>query len=198
MNPMLRICLCLAATSLLCACTVATRSYVEPAYHKATADAIHPLTPTIPVRLVAHFQTNGVATPGADSALQQHVLEALTASGVFTPATGPTTTASIEVTANDVSDLQDAHHRGFHTGMTFGSSGSKVDDTYDFTFAYRDASGLDYQASYKHVIHTVVGNNVNDPVGAEATTPADAFRKVVDDVTMNFVWDLQSQGRLPH
>lgn len=198
MKPILRICLGLAAATSLSACTIATRSYVEPTYHKATADAIHPLAAPIAVRVTAHFQTNGAGTPGADNALQQHLQAALLASGVFVPTEDSTAAASIEVTANDTSDLQDAHHRGFHTGLTFGSKGSTIDDGYDFTFVYRDANGTDYQASYKHLIHTTIGNNVVAPAGAAATSPADAFHKVVEDVTMNFVWDLQSQGRLPH
>lgn len=197
MKSILRTTLAFAAMGLLSACSIATRSYVEPAYHKATADAVHPLTPPIPVHVVAHFQTNGAPTPGADGSLLQHLQQALTASGIFAPTTDPAIAASIEVTANDASDLQDAHHRGFHAGLTLGSAGSSIDDNYDFSFAYRDGSGMNYQATYKHVIHTTIGNNVSGPAGATPTTPADAFRQVVDDVTMNFVWDLQSQGRVP-
>lgn len=197
MKPTLRTPLAFAVVALLSACSIATRSYVEPAYHKATADAIHPLTPPIPVRVVAHFQTNGTSTPGVDGALQRQLQQALTISGVFAPTTDPSTAATIEVTANDASDLQDAHRRGFHAGLTFGSAGSSIDDNYDFTIAYRDGSGVDYQAVYRQVIHTTVGNHVNGPDGAMPTTPDDAFRQVVDDVTMNFVWDLQSQGRVP-
>lgn len=197
MKSILRTGLALAVMAFLAACSIATRSYVEPAGHKLAAGAVHPLTPPIPVRLIAHFQANGTATPGADSALQEQLRQALAASGVFVPTADPATLAVIEVTANDVSNLKDAHDRGFHTGLTFGSTGSRIDDDYAFTFNYRDAVGTDYQAVYKQAIHTTIGNDIEGPSGVAGTTPADAFRQIVDDASMNFVSDLQAQGRVP-
>lgn len=177
----------------LSACTIATRAYVDPQYHQATSDVIHPLAQPIPVQVTARFQTNDKPTPAVDAELQQQLEQALATTGVFSPTTDANATARITVTANDSSDLEDARHRGFHTGLTLGSTGSMIDDNYEFTIVYHHAGGNDYQAIYKHAIHTTLGK-INGPVGATPTTTVDAFHRVVSDVVMNFVWDLQSQG----
>jgi hypothetical protein len=194
MKAILKTTFALATMASLSACTIATRAYVDPQYHKATSDALHPLAQPIQVKVNAQFQTNGAPTPAADAELQRQFGQALTASGVFVPTTDANVSAVISVTANDISDLADAHHRGFHTGLTFGSSGTVIDDSYEFTITYRQASGSDYKAIYKHAIHTTVGNNVSGPAGVTPMTTTDAFHQVVNDVTMNFIWDLQSQG----
>ena len=193
MKTILKMLIAPVAMASLSACTIATKAYVDPQYHQATSDAIHPLAQPIPVQVTARFQTNGKPTPAVDAELQRQLEQALTASGVFSPATGTNAAAQITVTANDSSDLEDARHRGFHTGLTLGSTGSMIDDNYEFTMAYRHPGGTAYQAIYKHAIHTTFGK-INGPAGATPTTTADAFHHVVGDVVMNFVWDLQSQG----
>lgn len=180
----------------LSACTIATRAYVDPAYHQASSRQLHPLTPPIPLKVTVQFQTNSKPTPAADAELQHQLEQALTASGAFAPTTeADASAAALNVVVNDSSNLEDAHHRGFHTGFTLGSSGSMIDDDYEFTVSYRNATGGDYQAVYKHAIHTTFGE-INGPAGGTPTTTADAFHQVVADVVMNFVRDLQNKGLL--
>jgi hypothetical protein len=112
---------------------------------------------------------------------------------VFTPSSEPTGGAVIEVVANDIADMGAARAKGFGTGLTFGAAGSTVPDYYDFSFTYRDASGKEHKNNYHHAIYTTVGH-ASAPVSAAPTTPAMAFEKVVEDVTLNFVKDLQAQG----
>lgn len=193
MKSILQMTFVLAAMATLSACTIATRAYVDPQYHKATSDALHPLAQPMPVKVDARFETNGAPTPAADGELQRQLEQSLLASGVFAPTVDANAAALITVTANDISNLDDAHHRGFHTGLTFGNTGMMVADNYDFTITFHQAGHNDYQAVYKHAIHTTVGK-ISGPAGITPTTPADAFHQVVGDVVMNFVWDLQSQG----
>jgi hypothetical protein len=198
MKSILQSCFPLVALALLSACSIATRAYVEPAHHQATADAIRPLAQPIPVKVIARFQVNGKPAPAADAGLQRQLEQALANSGVFAPGADDAGAPRIEVTANDSSDLASARHRGYHTGLTLGSSGSLIDDDYDFTVAYRDMHGADYQAVYRHATHTAIGNHVSGPAGVAPTTPEDAFHQVVNDVVMNFVWDLQSRNLPVH
>jgi hypothetical protein len=110
------------------------------------------------------------------------------------PSQAAGTAASINVTVNDTVDLQAAHKKGFHTGLTLGSSGSLIPDDYTYTASYANGSAEPYQTSYKQGIVTAIGSGVQAPAGATPTTPADAFHRVILDLTTQFVQDLQSKG----
>jgi hypothetical protein len=47
-----------------------------------------------------------------------------------------------------------------------------------------------------HAIHTAIGRH-EPPAGQTATTVADAFGRVVEEVMLNFVKDLQDKGIVP-
>jgi hypothetical protein len=98
--------------------------------------------------------------------------------------------------ANNIADLAAARAKGFGTGLTFGAAGSTVTDDYEFQFTYRGADGKEHRHSYQDAIYTTIGN-ASPPVAANPTTPTLAFEKVIEDVTLNFVKDLQSEGALP-
>jgi hypothetical protein len=196
MKTLLKTGFALLAAASLSACTIATKAYVDPAYHQASSRQLHSLNPPIPLKVAVQFQTNGKPTPTADAELQHQLEQALAASGAFAPsAEADPSAALINVVVNDSSNLEDAHHRGFHTGFTLGSSGSMIDDDYEFTVTYHRAAEAPFQTVYKHAIHTTFGE-INGPAGGTPTTTADAFHQVVTDVVLNFVRDLQSKGLL--
>lgn len=185
------------ACSALSAC-VTTRSYVDPQFHRASYDQIQRLAQPVPVRVDAQFERNGEAYPAIDSQLSAVVERTLRATGVFTPSSNPTGGAVINVVANNIADMGAARAKGFGTGLTFGAAGSVVPDFYDFTFTYRDTNGKEHKNSYHHALYSTIGH-ASAPVNATPTTPALGFEKIVEDVTLNFVKDLQDQAALaPH
>lgn len=192
MGSMSKAVLLFVGTFLLSGCITA-RSYVDPQYHLATYDTVHRLAAPIPVRVVAKFQVNGTDKPAVDGTLAGQVELALRASGVFAPTKDPTVPASITVTANDIADLAEARAKGFGTGLTFGAAGSVVPDNYEFSYTYNDGGKGHYEAVFRHAIYTTVGH-ASAPVKSEPTTPADAFNHVVQDVTLNFLQDMQDKG----
>ncbi|WP_426699608.1 hypothetical protein ACPPVV_09210 [Rhodanobacter sp. Col0626] len=170
MKTLLQMGFALLATASLSACAISTKAYVDPAYHQASSRQLHPLTPPIALKVAVQFQTNGKPTPAADTELQHQLEQALAGSGAFAPTSEADPSAAvIHVVVDDSSNLDDAYHRGFHAGFTLGSAGTMIDDEYEFTVTYRHASDADYQAVYKHAIHTTVGE-INDPAGATPTT----------------------------
>jgi hypothetical protein len=94
----------------LCASSIATGSHVEAVSRGVAAAAVHPLAAQIPARLLAHFDDNGVPAPGADSDVQQHLQQALMASGVFAPTTDASATASIEAGSGAPAALKSFSH----------------------------------------------------------------------------------------
>jgi len=193
MNTILKLALACAGAASLSAC-ISTQSYVGPASPMANTAALHSLSQPIPVKVNAQFQVNGQASPGGNASLQAQVESALRSSGVFTPSQDPNTTATLNVTVNDTVDLQAAHKKGFHAGLTLGSSGAMIPDNYTYTAAYANGAAEPYQASYQQGILTAIGSNVQVPAGVQPTTPGDAFHHVILDMTTQFVQDLQTKG----
>lgn len=192
MKTMPQLALACAAALSLSAC-ITTRSFVDPASPRLGAVAVHGLSQPIPVKVSTQFQVNGTASPKAQAALQAQVEQALVASGVFAPSSDPAAAAAITVTVNDTVDLAAAHKKGVHIGLTLGSSGALIPDDYTYTASY-SSGGAPYQATYKQGILTAIGDNVQVPAGAAATTPADAFHHIILDMTTQFVQDLQGKG----
>ena len=172
---------------------ISMKSYVDPQYRRANYESVHRLAQPIPVKVIAHFETNGSPKPAVDRQLQNQLDLALRSTGAFTP--GENAPASLSVTANNLADLGAARAKGFGTGLTFGAAGSMVDDNYEFSFSYQGAAGTHFESSYKHAMHSTVGH-ASGPAGLTPTTPADAFAQIVRDVTLNFVQDLQDKGLL--
>lgn len=172
---------------------ISVKSYVDPQYRQASYEAIQRPPQPIAARVDVHFMRNGEAFPKADSELRGNVERSLRATGVFVPSTSAAAPL-ISITANNVADLGAARAKGFGTGLTFGAAGSMIDDFYEFSCSY-DNGGAAQKLDYKHAIHTSVGN-AKAPEGMTATTPANAFGQVIDDVVLNFVKDLQARGAL--
>jgi hypothetical protein len=194
MHTILKLALACAGAASLSAC-ISTRSYVGPVSPMAGgATAPRSLSQPIPVRVSAQFQVNGKAAPNGTPALQAQVEAALRASGVFAPSSDPGTAATITVVVNDTVDLQAAHKKGVHAGLTLGSSGALIPDDYAYSATFANGAGEPYQATYQQGILTAIGNNVQVPAGAAPTTPADAFHHVILDMTTQFVQDLQTRG----
>jgi len=174
---------------------VSMKSYVDPQYEKASFASIQRAAQPVPVTVTGHFERNGVAYPKADNTLRTTVEQSLKKIGVFTPvATGASST--ISVSANNIADLDAARSKGFKAGLSFGAAGQTVDDNYEFVCTYQ-GGGADKSFTYQHAIHSTVGNTAAPVAGMAPMTPADAFNKVVEDVMVNFVKDLQDAGVAP-
>jgi len=183
--------LCTAIVVVSVSGCVSVQSYVDPQYHKASYETVQRLAKPLPVKVDVQFQRNGEAFPSADNELRGHVERTLRATGVFAPS--PTvTTPTISVTANNIADLGAARAKGFGTGLTFGAAGSMVDDNYEFSCAFNDGAKAQ-KLTYMHAIHSAIGSH-EPPAGLTATTVSDAFGKVVEDVILNFVKDLEDKG----
>ncbi|KRE89119.1 hypothetical protein ASG87_06160 [Frateuria sp. Soil773] len=191
MKTFLKLAFALACAASLQACVVTTRAYVDPQHRPASQAALLRPAQPIPVKVRAEFRTNGVPTAKATPVLQHEVEQALLAGGVFVPAVDAG--ATLDVTANDTTDLKDAHAKGVHYGLTLGSSGIAVDDDYEFTIVYRSGAGGDHRSIYRHAIHSTIGD-ISGPAGAQPTTTAQAFRSVVEDVVLDFTRDAQAAG----
>ena len=180
----------LLITSTAC---IAPKSYVDPAIGSVDRSQITRDT-TPHLNLTVRFETNGVEKPKVESMVMDKIKTQLLASGAVkdveegASADGPT----LKVTLNNVADTGSAAAKGFGTGLTFGLAGSMVKDGYVFTAVLERPGQPQLTRVYNHALYTTIGNH-DGPAGLTPMTMGQAFDKVVEDLVLHLVLDLQKE-----
>lgn len=185
----------LVVAGVLAGCT---SSYVDPKYKNQQASDLKQPDNRQRVRLEVEFQTNGKPNSWATSKVRQVVADALTRSRtvVIVAEDDTAPAATMRIVMNNVGDMGEAFGKGFGTGLTFGLMGSMVTDGYQFDGTFiPEGSTNAVTHRYEHAIYSTVGNK-EGPRGLEPLPIAQAFEKVVNDLVVAFLKDLQNQGYL--
>jgi len=169
-----------------------TKSYVDPGHGRATYDDIIRRSEPYRVKIIVEFQRNGKHFPQGDSELMGHVQRVVRGTGFAIPATQDTS-GELKVVVNNIADLGKAVAKGFGTGLTLGLAGSTVTDYYELEASLSLNDKVIKRTGYKHSLHTTVGLK-NAPEGLEPMTPSAAFGKVVEQLILNFINDIQKSG----
>ena len=172
---------------------ISPKSYVDPTFGKTTYNDIQSVEKKYDSLITVEFQRNGKKFDAAISEVKKHVDKTLRATGVINP-TSNNSDITIKVIVNNVADLSDAAAKGFGTGLTFGAIGTTVTDYYEITVEYTDSEGSLIK-SYKHALHTTIGNEKAPFENVNPTTLAEAFGIVVEQTLLNFVGDMQKSGK---
>jgi hypothetical protein len=190
----LRLIAVLVTSSLVQGC-ISTHSYVDPQFHHASFGDLARSQPPYALSVKSEFQRNGVEQPRVERQLRDDVERTLRASGVVVPYDGKgSADGEISIVVNNVTDLCSAAAKGFGTGLTLGLVGSHVMDGYEMTARLTQSDSVE-ERKYQHAIISTVGNAAGPP-GLTPVALATAFNQVVDDLVLNFLKDMQSEGRL--
>lgn len=189
-----RFALTLVVSSLLQGC-ISTHSYVDPQFHHANYGDLFRVQPPYALSVEVEFQRNQVAQPSVDRTLLDSINRSLRASGVVVPYEGNgSADGAIRFTVDNLAGVGGAAAKGFGTGLTFGLVGSHVADGYEMTARLTRGDSV-LERKYQHVIYTTVGN-ASGPPGSPAVPLGTAFNQVIDDMVLNFLKDMQSEGHL--
>lgn len=180
-------------TLLLTAC-ISPKSYLDPSQPKiAYTDLKRPSKP-IPLKLTTEFQRNGEAYPKANATLLDNTSRILRASGVIEP-DGQNSLGTIHVTVNNLADIASAASKGFGTGLTFGLVGSTVADNYELTMSIALRDKTITKNGIRNGIATAIGNT-SIPPGVETFTPSLAFQKVLEQMLLEALKQIQTDESL--
>lgn len=190
---LLKILLASLVITSLSAC-LSTKTYPDPQYRKASIASMGTFSAPVKVRLEVVFQRNGKNMPQVIKTLRPMAEKHLTNSGAFILVTDSTAPV-LRFTLNNVANLDDAMKKGFVTGLTFGGKGSTVTDYYEAKIELMAADGKQTK-NYKHALVTTIGNADAPVQGVAPLKTMDAFNVVVQDIIMNFVQDMKTDGKL--
>jgi len=191
---MIKIILMLLPIITLTGC-ISPKTFVNPNFGKASYDDIQNVANKYDTEVIVEFQRNGEPLSAADGEVRSHVERTLRATGVIKPSVDKSE-YSIKVIVNNLANISEAGAKGFGTGLTFGAIGTTVVDYYEVEIIYIDKTGVNFSKNYKHSLHTTIGNEKAPFENAQPTTPADGFGTVIEEVLLNFITDMQRDGKL--
>ena len=183
---------------LLCSlsgCVSASRAVVDPSFPKVSYNDLRKLDQPLQLKLSTEFQRNGQPFPQADSTLRDTAERVLRATGLIQPATEGKD-GEIRIVVNNIADMGNARAKGIGTGLTFGALGTTVTDAYSMNVKIIKAGGETFQKDgIKHSLHTAIGNT-SLPAGLEVLPPGTAFGRVVEQMLIKALKDLQETSNL--
>jgi hypothetical protein len=182
---------CLALTGC-----ISSKSFVDPSVQKFSYDDLTKKAEPLKLKLSVEFQRNGVPYPRADSTLKDNTERVLRGTGVITPAESQTV-GEIKVTVNNIADTGSAAAKGFGTGLTFGLAGSTVMDAYEMTISITANGKTINRTAIKHALFTAVGNT-SLPPGIETVPPNVGFGRVLEQMILRALQDMQAAGELTY
>jgi len=174
------------------------KAYVDPQLPKVGyADLLARPEPR-PVSLRVEFHRNGEpATLGATTA-REAVRGVVEKSKLFSSLldTARDDVDRLEIVLDNVGDTGDAAGKGALTGLTFGAKGSQVTDGYVFTATFRAVGKQAVTRTYRHAIHSTIGNAEGPPGLVAEESLRTAFNKVVEGLVLNLLLDLQKEEQI--
>ncbi|HEY5993699.1 MAG TPA: hypothetical protein VIU46_03765 [Gallionellaceae bacterium] len=182
-----------AACMVLAGCA-APKSYVDPATPKVSYEDVKKRAEPLKLNLVAEFQRNGEHLPKVDATLRNDAEKVLRSSGVIV-ATQDMPAGEIKIVVNNIADLAAARAKGFATGLTLGLAGSTVTDDYEMTISITVNGKTIKRSAIRHSLHTIVGSG-SAPEGVEVVTPNVGFERVLEQMILRALHDMQSTGEL--
>ncbi len=185
--------LALAIVFMLTGC-MSTKSFIDPTYPKVSYEAVTKKTQPLKLNLVVEFQRNGESYPRANPLLKDNAERILRATGVVTPTLGGSD-GEMKITVNNIADTAGAAAKGFGTGLSFGLVGTTVTDAYEMSVAITVNGKTVTRSGIKHAFHTAIGNTTI-PAGLETIPPDIAFQKVLEQMLLLALQDMQKTGEL--
>jgi hypothetical protein len=177
---------------------LSVKSYVDPELRKVEYADLLARQDRRPLSVAVQFQRNGEAKSSANEQVQERVVKILEASKLF--ATVTTTSEGhgldrLQLVLNNVADVDGAAGKDVKTGLTFGASGSLVTDSYVMSATFLRPGSVAVEKTYRHALHTTIGSAEGPPNLRPMELQA-AFDKVLEDLMLNLILDLQREELL--
>lgn len=195
MNVYFRWSILITMACLMISGCISPRSYVDPNFPKIKYDEIQRRSEPLKLKIIAEFQRNGSHYEKADSILRDNSERILRGTGIIMPSVEPVD-GEINIVCNNLGDLGSAAAKGIGIGLTFGAIGNTVTDAYELSVLIKTTDGKTISRSeIKHALHTAIGNT-SVPEGVETVLPNVAFERVLEQMLLKAVKDMQESGEL--
>lgn len=170
------------------------KSFVDPSVAKVSYEDVKRRAEPLKLKLLVEFQRNGEHLPKVDPTLRDNTERVLRGTGVVVVA-NEQSVGEIKVVVNNIADMAAARAKGFGTGLTFGLAGSTVTDAYEMSISITANGKTVSRTGVKHSLFTIVGRG-EVPAGSESIPPNVAFERVLEQMILRALHEMQSTGEL--
>ncbi len=184
----------IAITLLLLGGCASPKSFLDPSIQKISYGDIQRRSEPLKLKLLVEFQVNGEHEPVVDSTLKDNAERVLRSTGVIVPIDDQSD-GEIKVIVNNFVDKAKAFAKGAGSGATFGIVGTTVLDAYEMTVSITTNGKTVTQTEIKHGIYSIIGSGT-PPDGIASIPPNVAFARVVEQMLLNALQEMQSAGEL--
>jgi hypothetical protein len=174
-------------------CTTA-KSFVDQTYPKIAYSDVKKTPTPLHLQLSAQFQRNGELAPNLDKLLRDSSGRILRETGVIEPVLEGGD-GTINIVINNIADIGNAVLKGFGTGLTLGLIGNTVTDAYEMAIIITVNNKKIERIAIKHALHSAIGNT-STPEGVETMPTNVAFERVLEQMILRALKDMQATGEL--
>jgi hypothetical protein len=179
---------------LLSGCMTIPKSYLDPSVPKVSYENLTIRTEPLKLKLTVEFQRNGNPLPEANPTLRDVTERILWRSGLII-ASDQQAVGEIKVVVNNIADIGTAIAKGVGSGLTLGLIGTTAIEQYEMTITIKANGKSSTRKEIKEKFYTASGNTTL-PSGAETFPPKDAFRRVMEQMLLRALQDMQRAGEL--
>ncbi len=174
---------------------ISSKSYIDPTAPILSYNDMKRSNEPLKLKVDVQFQRNGAPFPSADTTLKDNSERILRSTGIIMPMP-EAVDGEIFIVCNNLADLSSAGAKGFGTGLTFGAVGSTVTDAYELSVTVKKKDGkVCSKNQIRHAFHTAIGNT-SIPAGVEPVQPDVAFVRVLEQMLLRAVKEMQESGDL--
>jgi hypothetical protein len=184
----------MAIASTVMAGCVGPRSFIDPDRPKVSYEQVKKRKEPLRLKLVARFQLNGEHKENVDLTLHDNVNRILRASGVVVPVSDKPE-GEIRVTVNNIAAVAGSAMKGAAVGLTLGLGGATVTDDYEMDLSITVNGNTVRRTGVRHSLYTAIGNK-STPQGLETMPVNTAFERVLEQMILRVLKDMQSTGEL--
>lgn len=192
--PRPHIALAALLSSVVLAGCISTKSFIDPSVPKVSYEDLEKRAEPLRLKLLVQFQRMGQPFPKADSTLRDDAERVLRGTGLVVPVNDQAI-GEISITVNNTGDLGTTVAKGIGSGLTLGLVGTTVMDAYEMSIAITINGKTVSRTAVKHAIYTSVGNTTL-PAGVEVVPPNVAFGRVLEQMLLRALQDMQKSGEL--
>lgn len=186
-----------SCSPLILGCFLIQRYYVDPTLPRRSYADLEPRKNPRPLYAGARFTNLGRANTTVTPKAQELVRNALAGSKLFStifvdPVEGAD---SLEVVIDNSGDVKEAFFKGMGTGVTFGLIPAALTERYSFTATYQTFGAEPVEKVYAHALLATLGI-AEPPEGLTAIADEETLGKIIEDLILNLLYDLQKEGYL--
>ena len=179
---------------VLTACATPPRSYPEQSFPKSTFEQVKRSQDPLRLKLSVIFKRDGKHLKEVDKDLYDNAELVLRGTGAVMP-TSQGEDGTIHIEVDNLVNFARGFAKGMGNGLTMGMVGTTLTDHYIINISIVNNGKKIERNGIKHQLHTVIGRG-SIPDGVEFYDPQKGFNKMVEQVILNTLMDMQGTGEL--